>query len=127
MKIFALMLAGILTACTAMAAGTTANVSWTAPTVYTDGTALPATDIANYTINWSAASPYAASGSVTAASGLTIVVSSLTCGSYSFTVTVKTTATAYSPNAQSTTAPFVYNTGIVCTAPKPGTFTVTVN
>jgi len=117
-----------LLASAAFAVGTTANVAWTAPTAYTDGHVLPSTDIASYTVTWVPSSPYAAAGTASAIStALAVTVSSLTCGSYTFTVTVKTTATAYSPNASATSAPVVYDTGVTCVAPKPGTFTVTVS
>jgi hypothetical protein len=117
----------LLAASAAIAVGTTANVAWTAPTTYSDGTALPLTDIASYTITWSPNSPYAKPGTITAASSAgTATVTGLTCGTYNFTVTVTTTATAYSPNASATSSPVIYNTGITCVAPKPSTFTVTV-
>lgn len=106
------------------AAGTTANLSWTAPTSYSDGTALPASDIASYTLAWTATSPFAKAGTVSAASSaLTATVSTLTCGTYNFTITVTTTATAYSPNSSATSAPVLYNTGVTCSAPVPSTST----
>lgn len=123
-----LSLAALLACSASFAVGTTANVAWTAPTTYSDGTALPVTDIASYTISWAPVSPYAKPGTVTAASTAgTATVTNLSCGSYNFTVTVTTTATAYSPNASATSPVVVYNTGIACVAPKPSSFTITVN
>jgi hypothetical protein len=123
-----LALAALLAASSALAVGTTANVAWTAPTTYSDGTALPATDIASYTITWSPVSPYAKAGTVTAASTAgSATVTNLSCGSYNFTVTVTTSATAYSPNSSATSPVVVYNTGIACVAPKPSSFTITLS
>lgn len=94
------------------AAGTTANLSWTAPTAYTDGSALPVADIAFYTITWDTQSV-----KVTAPAISTVV--NVPCGSTAFSATVTTTASAKYPNATSSQAgPVPYATGIAC-VPNP--------
>lgn len=102
----------------AHAAGTTANISWTAPIAYNDGppaTALPASDIAFYTVSWGTNAGQSLQVTATSA---TVPVA---CGSANFTVTVTTTATAKYPNATSAPAgPVAYASGVTC-APKPVT------
>lgn len=105
------------------AAGTTANLSWTLPVTYNDGTtALPATDIASITVCWtppSSGGPQA--GCVTKAGALTTTTIPVACGGESFTVAVTTTATAAYPNASSDPSASVpYATGVKC-KPNPPT------
>lgn len=118
----------------ALAAGTSATVSWTMPTQYTDGSTLPASDIASATIAWApVAGQSGPSGSltVTPAAGSTLVPSSavvpVPCGNTSFTVAITTTATAKYANASSAQSqpPVAYATGVSC-VPKAVTG-VTVN
>lgn len=95
----------------AFAAGSSATVSWVAPTAYTDSSALPAGDIAFYTLTWD-------NGGSVKVTGLQSLVT-IPCGSTHFSVTVTTTATAAYPNATSSAAgPIPYATGIAC-APNP--------
>lgn len=92
----------------AEAAGTTANLSWSAPTQYVDGTALPASDIAFYTVQFNGQSQKVTAPATTASVNVA-------CGSASFTVTVTTTATAKYPNATSDPSGAVpYASGVVC-------------
>lgn len=100
----------------AHAAGTTANVSWTAPTQYTDNSALPATDIDHYTITWAPATGQSGpSGSLNVAGNLTSTTVPVACGNTSFTVSVTTSATAKYPNATSAPSNLVpYATGVTC-------------
>lgn len=49
-KVIAFLLLAFVTL--TFAAGTAANLTWTAPTTYSDGTALAPTDIAFYTVTW---------------------------------------------------------------------------
>lgn len=92
----------------AEAAGTTANLSWVAPNQYVDGTALPATDIAFYTIQFNGQTQKVTAPATTASVNVA-------CGSTSFTVTVTTTATAKYPNTTSDPSGAVpYASGVVC-------------
>ena len=110
----------------ALAAGTTANLSWTNPTQYVDNTALPASDIASVTITWAPASGQSGpSGTLTVASiaGVPPVASTVPvpCGNTTFTVAVTTSATAHYPNLTSTPSNAVpYATGVEC-GPKAAT------
>jgi hypothetical protein len=102
-------------------AGTTANVSWTPPTQYMDGSALPATDIDHYTIAWApVAGQSGPSGSQTVlASASQPAVVPVACGQVTFTITATTGAAAKYPNATSGASNAVpYVTGVTC-APNP--------
>lgn len=122
-RFFLIVLAGALlglTLCTvARAAGTTANLTWTNPATYVDGSPLPATDIAGYTITWSG--PPSGSLTLTAGSVTTATVP-IACGSVNFTVVVNTTATALYPSTSSSPSspPAAYATGVKC-SPNPVT------
>jgi hypothetical protein len=104
----------------ALAAGLTANVTWTNPTQYTDSTSLPATDIAYLTIQ---ACEVNSPGTcivqkVTPVNGTvpTSAVVPVVCGQYDFNITVTTTATATYPNATSGPSAIVpYASGVSCT------------
>lgn len=101
-----------------------ATVSWQAPTTYTDGEALPASEIAFYTVQWTGGGT-ATQTKVVNAPGLSTVVAAI-CGSVSFTVSVTTTATAKYPNATSAPAgpvPFV-SSSASCTPNPPVAVTV---
>lgn len=119
-------LAGLLAtliATAAVASGSTATVAWTAPTAYSNGAALPASDIKNYTISWSRTAGGAVVGSLTATSSPVSVP--VPCDGLVFSATVTTTATALYPNATSVpsnNAP--YTSGIVCTPGPPTSVTV---
>jgi hypothetical protein len=118
-----LPLLGLLAATLALAAGTTANVAWTAPTAYTDGTAVGATDIASYTVTWTG-SGASTSGSVKVIAPATTAAVTVPCGSATFTVTVTTSATAYIPNVTSSpTTGVPYATGVTCTINPPSALT----
>lgn len=96
------------------AAGTSAALSWTAPTTYTDGTAIPSGDIAFYTVTWNAGTVKVNAPELSAAINVP-------CGSTAFSVTVTTSATAKYPNATSLPAgPVPYATGIACAPNPPG-------
>lgn len=104
----------------ARAAPPSANVSWTDPTAYVDGNALSSADIDHYTVTWSSVKTGLAGGSLTVKAPATFpVVVPLSCGDYSFTVTVTTGASALYPNATSSPAgPVTFATGVTC-APNP--------
>jgi hypothetical protein len=111
----------------ALAAGSTANVSITAPTAYADGEALPLASIGSYTLSWAPASgQHGPSGSLTvtpSGSSVTTVTVPVACGSSTFTATVTTTATAEYPTDTSSSSPSVaYVTGLSC-LPNPPTLT----
>ena len=105
----------------AYAAGT-ATVTWTAPTQYVDGTALPASDIAVFTVyHGTAPGNYTEKVTVLGTAAKTYAYSSLPTGTHYFTVTATTIAakggleSAYAPEASK-----------VISAVAPGTCSVTV-
>lgn len=105
----------VLSLTLAWGAGTTANVSVTPPTQYTDGSPLPATDIDHYTVTWTG--PPSGSMNLTSPTG-TIPIA---CGSVQFMVSVTTTAKALYPNTTSASAgPVPYATGVSCVPKSPG-------
>jgi hypothetical protein len=94
------------------AAGTSATLTWNAPTTYSDASALPVTDIAFYTVSWNG-------GTVQVTSPALTTVVTVPCGSTAFSITVTTSATAKYPNATSAPdGPVPYATGIAC-VPNP--------
>lgn len=115
-----LPLLALLTTAITIAGGTTAQVSWNAPTTYADGSALPLSDIAHYTLTWAPnAAQSGPSGSNTPPAGATNVTVPVACGSTTFVLTVTTTPTARYPNATSSpTSGVPYVTGVSC-APNP--------
>jgi hypothetical protein len=120
-----LLLAIVALFVTALAAA--ANLSWTVPTTYTDGEALPASQIAFYTINYAPATGQAGpAGTLKVSPPATTATVPVLCGSTSFTISVTTTASATYPNAssaQSSAVPYV--TSITCTPNTPTGLTVT--
>jgi hypothetical protein len=119
MKRFLPLLA-LLGATLVLAAGTTANLAWTAPTAYTDGSAIANGDLATYVISWAPATgQIGPSGSASVAATSTSTTIPVACGSVTFTVAVTTSATAKYPNATSGVSNAVpYATGVTC-APNP--------
>ncbi len=125
----------VLSAAALALAGTPpiATVSWTAPTQYTDGTTLPATDLAYYTVSaCEVNSPQTCivQKAMPATAGqpppLTLQVP-MVCGTYNFTVTATTTATAVNPNATSGPAGPVQDvSGVSCRPNPPAGVAVTV-
>lgn len=119
-----LVLAACLLVGSAHAVGTSATLTWTLPTAYTDGTALPASQIASTVISWTRPTASIATGSVVVdAPGVTVVVPGLVCGDFKFTAHVLTTASATYPSAASAEAsstPATYATGVAC-KPNPPT------
>lgn len=102
----------LMASAVALAAGTSATVTWQPPTAYVDGSPLPAADIASYTVLWM--------GGQKTVTGLTTTVP-VPCGSQSFTVTVTTTSTAKYPNTTSDPSGSVnYASGVTC-RPNPPT------
>lgn len=102
-----------------LAAGTTANLTWTNPTQYTDATALPVGDIAYLTILACEvnAPETCITQKVTPNNGTvpTTAVVPVVCGQYDFTIKVTTTATAVYPNATSGPSNIVpYASGVNC-------------
>lgn len=106
----------------ALAVGTTATLSWIAPTQYTDGSPVAAGDLDHYTITWAPASGQSGpSGSLTAPGSALTATVPVACGQVSFAITVTSSATARYPNATSgPTNPLSYVTGVKCT-PNPPT------
>lgn len=99
------------------AAGPSYTISWQAPTQYIDNTALPATDIAFYTVT--------INGVPQKVTGALQLASTVPCGNAILTVSVTTTATAKYPNAVSDPAgPVTYASGVTCKPNPPGALTV---
>ena len=117
--ILALFIAAALLAVVApaFAAGTTANLSWTQPTAYNDGTPMPASDIASYTVT------YTYGGKVVTANfpaGTLSTTVSVPCGGTSFEVDVSTTASAVYPSTNSAQSNLVpYASGVTCAPNAP--------
>ena len=101
----------------AKAAGTSANLAWTHPNAYTDGSALDVADIKETIITWRRPGRTNVVGTVrvTAPASQT-VVTGLTCGSFAFTLATVMTSGTTSDDSQ----PVTYSTGIQC-APNPPT------
>lgn len=122
MKRFLISLFVLVASTVAFAAGTTANLTWSAPTAYVDGTPLPAGDIDHYTATWSpAAGQTGPSGSETIPGTAVAATAPVPCGATTFVITVTTTATAHYPNATSgpsSQAPYV--SGVQCSPNPPG-------
>lgn len=101
----------------AKAAGTSATVSWTHPTLYTDGTPLALTDITETIVIWRRPGNATVIGSIHVAAPATqTLVTGLVCGNFNVTAVTVTNSGASSAE----TAPVAYATGIVC-APNPPT------
>lgn len=100
----------------AWASGTTANVAVTPPAQYTSGEAMPASDVASYSIVWTFNGVQ--QKTITAPASTTTVT--ILCGKVSFTAAVTTTAAALYPSATSVpSTPAVYDTGIKCAPGAP--------
>lgn len=122
MRLFAGLLLLATFACHAQAAPV-ATVSWNAPTTYTDQSPVKSGDIASYIVSWSRPTgPIIGSVTVTAPAVTTGVP--VPCGSFVFTVSATTSATALYPNttsAQSNAAPYI--SGVTCTLNPPTSLT----
>lgn len=112
MKFVVFVIAAFLSL-SAGAAGTTAVMSWLAPTAYTDGSPLPVTDIATYTI---AQVSDAGVSKTTQVGGTakTATISGLVCGKYALTIVVDTKKGTHSGPETVT-----YDTGIKCAPALP--------
>lgn len=123
MKHFVTRIAAVLAlaaVAVSFAAGTSAKLSWIAPTTYSDNTPLPVADISSYTITWGPTGVVSGpAGSTTVPAGTLATSVSVPCGSTAFTIAVTTTATAKYPNTTSgPTSPVPYASGVSC-APNP--------
>lgn len=100
----------------AFGAGQNATLSFTMPTQYMDGSALPLADIAKVVVYWEG-------GSKEFPGNPTKVTVWVPCGNRSFTVAVVTSATAKYPNAVGAkSSPAVsYSSGVSCGVPKAPT------
>lgn len=125
-RVAVLILLPIIAVASAVASGITANVSWVAPTQYTDGTALAASDIDHYTVSACEVNAPGTCVTATIKAPATTGTLAVVCSQYDFTVTVTTGANATYPNATSSPSSVVpYASGVSCT-PKAVTG-VTVN
>lgn len=129
-SILATALAAVAATSLALAAAPSATVSWTAPTTYTDGTALAAADLASYTViacrGASACVSFTTAAVAAGTAPPTSLAVPLTCGNYTFTVAAETTAAAKYPTISSVPSAAVpYATGVSC-APNPPSGVVVV-
>jgi hypothetical protein len=109
-----------MTGLQAQAAGSSANLSWSPPTQYTDGSALPSSDIATYTVTWTGRGTMNGSKTVTGTS----TTINIPCDQASFTVSVTTTGSALYPNTTSDpTGQVGYATGVTCRPNAPSGLT----
>lgn len=109
----------------AHAAGKTANLFWTAPTQYTDGTALAAGDIGNYTIEACEKNSPTTCITATPAGTATSATMAVVCGDYNSTISVTTSAAAVYPDTTSAPSNSVpYATGVTCSPNPPSALTV---
>jgi hypothetical protein len=108
----------LLAALPVFAAGTSATLSWSHPTTYTDGAALAASDIKETFIQWRRPGSATVAGSVrVTAPATSVVVPGLVCGNFTFTAQTIMTLGA---TASDETSPVPYSTGISC-KPNPPT------
>ena len=89
---------------TVNAATPAAVATWVAPTAYTDSTALPASQIAQYTVSYgtTAGGPYTNSVNVLPVNGVvptTVTITGLTVGTWYFVVTATATNGVTSANS----------------------------
>lgn len=115
---FGLLIAFYLLVTDARAAGTIARISWTPPTTYIDGRALPAADLKEYVVLWSrsASGPFTSQVVVTAPA-TTVDVPGMVCGSFHFVVRATVVTNVTSDNS----AAVVYATNVSCNTPNPPT------
>lgn len=121
-RILAALALGLLSClCVTYGAGTTANLTWSAPTTYTDGSAIASGDIASYTISWAPASGQSGpTGTQSATASAVAATVPVACGSVTFTISVTTSSTAKYPNVTSGPSNAVpYATGVTCTINPP--------
>jgi hypothetical protein len=114
-----LFLSGLVSAVTPATPSAVAN--WTAPTTYTDNTALPANQLAQYTVSYGNASggPYTNTISVLPVNGVvptTVTITGLTVGTWYFIVTATATNNMVSANSNE-----VSKTIVTTAAPNPPT------
>jgi len=116
MKIFTLLALLLLSATANAQTVQTVAVAWAnVPTTYPDGTPFPITDIAYVTISWVAlGGGTKLNGTLQAPVSPPTINVSATCGTYIFSGTYTTTATAHVPNATSLPSTYQYNTGVTC-------------
>lgn len=113
----------MLAAGSALASGTSANLSWMLATQYTDGQTLPVSAIKETLIQWRRPGNPTVVGSVRiAAPGASVVVPGLVCGAFEFTATTILTA---GPPPSDELGPVAYTTGVVCKPNPPSGLTAT--
>ena len=103
---------------TVRAAGGSVTISWIHPTGYTDGSALPLTEIKETLVTWRRPANSTVVGSVrVAAPATSTLVVGLSCGGFNFSAaTVVKVGNVESAEA----GPVLYATGVQC-APNPPT------
>lgn len=98
----------------------TATVSWTAPTTYTDGSPIGATDLTQYTVSWSRTIGGTPIGTQAVKVPATSAVVPVSCGGYYFTVTATAQLTGDAPATSLPTTALLFNSGVTCTPNPPG-------
>lgn len=113
----------LMAAGSALASGTSASLSWTLATQYTDGQTLPVSAIKETLIQWRRPGNPTVVGSMRiAAPGASVVVPGLVCGAFEFTAT---TILAAGPPPSDELGPVPYTTGVVCKPNPPSGLTAT--
>ena len=103
----------------AFAAGSAANLEWTHPTQYTDGSAINPADIAETLIQWRRPGSETVVGSLHVPAPAANAVAAVACGDYTFTAqTIMKDAAA-----SGETGRIAYSSGVKCTPNPPGDFT----
>jgi hypothetical protein len=120
MKHKALFIAGLLLATAALAAGTTANLSWSFPTEYTDGSSLAVADIQETVIQWRRPNSETVVGSLRVTAPTAAAVATVVCNNYTFTAKIVMKDAAESGE----TGRAAYATGIKCVPNPPSGLTV---
>lgn len=115
-------IAMLLFSSVSMAAGTTAQVTWTMPTTYVDNSALPVSDILETVVEWRRTVGGPVEGSVRVAAPAVATTVPVACGDALFTAYVITKSTARFPSAVGlpSSPPVAYATGVACVPKAPG-------
>jgi hypothetical protein len=120
-KILAITVIALVAMCVvqaAQAAGPSATLTWSHPVAYTDGSALPASEIKETVLTWRRPNSTAIVGTVRVAAPATSrVVSGLACGNFNFTAQTIVRANDIQSDESSAV---LYATGVQC-APNPPT------
>ena len=104
---------------------TEAQIQWTLPAKYLDGTKVPVKDFASVTILWNI-NGGAVSGKNVVSALPPVMLIPTPCGVYTFVGQYTTKPTAHVPNSTQTSASVTWDSGVKCKVPvAPGAFVIT--